>query len=147
MCWDVIIVGNVVFLIYVLAVNNHPRTFSHKLFFFVPSLIIIPLHVFDFHSYSTVSWWVSAVMAPSAAQHQHCPSITTMTLNVTLLWTDGSKSEPMAERCHYLLCVNTVSRVRVCVCACILILQKHVGKQKENIIKNRLFTLITKQGY
>lgn len=66
------------FLAWLHAVNNHPRTLSHNLSFFGFSLIIIPLHIFGSRNRSTVSWGVSGVMMPPAAQHKHHPSISVM---------------------------------------------------------------------
>lgn len=75
MCWDLITMGNVVFLIFYLGpvLSTTTRTLSRTTqHFFGFSLIIVPPHIFDSHIRSTVSWGVSGVRMFPAAQHK-CP--------------------------------------------------------------------------
>lgn len=98
-----------------------------------------------------LSWWVSAVMAPSAAQHQHCPPITTITLNVTLLWTYGSNIVSLWQRDAITYCVWI--QCPVCVCVCRLVYSYFINMwEKRCAIKkkkktNKKSRLITNQGY
>lgn len=74
MCWDLITMGNVVFLIFYLGpvlsatTRTLSRTTQHFLGF---SLIIVPPHIFDSHIRSAVSWGVSGVRMFPAARHKY----------------------------------------------------------------------------
>lgn len=74
MCWDLITMGNVVFLIFYLGplLSTTTRTLSRTTQHFLGfSLIIVPPHIFDSHIRSTVSWGVSGARMFPAARHKY----------------------------------------------------------------------------